>query len=118
MMTASEDTAKIEILKAAGAEIVSMPTNKSGRIALAPVLKWLGNEDINDVLVEAGATLAGQFISQKLANQLIVYTAPVLMGSSARPLLELDIDQMAQRHHIANTRIKQIGKDWRIIADL
>ncbi|NNC38897.1 MAG: bifunctional diaminohydroxyphosphoribosylaminopyrimidine deaminase/5-amino-6-(5-phosphoribosylamino)uracil reductase RibD [Hyphomonadaceae bacterium] len=118
IITATDDNDKIEALKNAGAEIHTMPKDENGRIDLTDVLKWLGQENINDLLVEAGATLAGQFISNKLANQLIVYTAPVLMGSSARPLLELDIDQMAHRHHIANTKVKKIGKDWRIIADL
>lgn len=118
IMTTSDEQPRISALKKAGVEIVNMKPGSKGRIDIAAVLKWLGDEKINDVLVEAGATLAGQIIANKHADQLIVYTAPVLMGSSARPLLELDIEQMAQRHHIANTKVKKIGKDWRIIADL
>ena len=118
IMTASTDAKKIDALENQGAEVMEMPTEQTGRIALEPVLRWLGQQNINDLLVEAGATLSGQFIANNLANQLIVYTAPVLMGSSARPLLELNIEQMDQRHHIANTKWKQIGKDWRLIADL
>ena len=118
IITSSNDQAKISALETKGAEVLTMQKDKNGRIALAPVLKWLGDQGVNDLLVEAGATLAGQFIAQNLVNQLIVYTAPVLMGSSARPLLELDIEQMAQRHHIAKTKLKRIGDDWRLIADL
>jgi diaminohydroxyphosphoribosylaminopyrimidine deaminase/5-amino-6-(5-phosphoribosylamino)uracil reductase len=118
LMMASNDAGKIAKLESLGIEVLNMPTGKNGRIALAPVLEWLGDQDVNDLLVETGATLAGQFIANNLANQLIVYTAPVLMGSSARPLLELDIEQMDQRHHIANTKLKRIGDDWRLIADL
>ena len=117
VMTASQDQDKIAALESAGAEVMNMPIGDDRRPALPPVLQWLGDQGVNDLLVEAGAKLAGQFVAQNLANQLIVYTAPVLMGSSARPLLELDIEQMARRHHISNTKLKRMGDDWRLIAD-
>jgi diaminohydroxyphosphoribosylaminopyrimidine deaminase/5-amino-6-(5-phosphoribosylamino)uracil reductase len=117
IITASKDEAKIKGLEKAGAEVVNSPKNDDGRIELGPVLKYLGDLCINDVLVECGATLAGQFIEKKLVNQLILYTAPVLMGSSARPLFSFSIEEMVQRHHITNVKFKRLGKDWRILAD-
>jgi hypothetical protein len=40
------------------------------------------------------------------------------MGSSARPLFEMNIEEMDKRLHIEHFKTKQMGKDWRIIADL
>jgi len=100
-----------------GVEFIEMPLGDDGRIDLNAVLKWIGDQKINDLFVECGATLAGAFIQNRLANQLIVYTAPVLMGSSARPLFNFSIEEMAQRHHITNVKIKRLGKDWRVLAD-
>lgn len=56
---------------------------------LDSVLKRLGELDMNEVLVEAGATLAGAFIREQLVDELLLYIAPVLLGPQARPLLDL-----------------------------
>ncbi len=117
VMTACEDSDKINFLKKQEVEVVQIP-EKNNQLDLNAVLKWLGDQQINELLVETGATLAGSFIQQKLVDQLILYTAPVLMGSSARPLFEMNIEEMDNRLHIDNFKIKQMGKDWRLIADL
>ncbi|RYD92772.1 MAG: bifunctional diaminohydroxyphosphoribosylaminopyrimidine deaminase/5-amino-6-(5-phosphoribosylamino)uracil reductase RibD, partial [Sphingobacteriales bacterium] len=43
-------------------------------------------KQIYDVLVEAGPTLAAEFLRQGLVDELIIYLAPTLLGSSARPM--------------------------------
>ena len=48
------------------------------------VLRELGRRQCNDVLVEAGPTLAGQFLELDLADELVVYLAPMLLGPQAR----------------------------------
>ncbi|MCF6318104.1 MAG: bifunctional diaminohydroxyphosphoribosylaminopyrimidine deaminase/5-amino-6-(5-phosphoribosylamino)uracil reductase RibD [Proteobacteria bacterium] len=121
IITAKSDFDKIKQLQNQGAEVVVMPTmdaTKDNKINLKAVLKWLGEQQVNELLVETGATLAGSFIQQKLVNQLIIYTAPVLMGSSARPLFELDIEQMQNRIAFKDYKIKSFGEDWRLIANL
>ncbi len=109
---------KIKALQKQGAEIISMPLDREGKLDLKAVLTWLGREQINEVLVEAGAVLAGQFINKKLANELIIYTAPILMGASARPLIDIKIDTMDKRLRLRKVKLKHLGKDWRIIANL
>jgi len=117
IITASKNITKINQLCEKGVEVVQMPICNN-KIDLNAVLKWLGDKQINELLVETGATLAGTFMQQKLVNQLILYTAPVIMGSSARPLFELNIEEMKNRLHIEHFKTKQLGKDWRLIADL
>jgi len=117
VMTASDDIRKIQQLESKGVEVVKIPMIHN-ELDLNAVLKWLGDAQINELLVETGATLAGSFIQQKLVNQLIVYTAPVIMGSTARALFEINIEEMDNRLHIDDFTIKQMGKDWRLIANL
>ena len=117
VMTASNNSSKINQLQGLGVEVMQMPIDNN-KIELNAVLKWLGDQQINELLVETGATLAGSFIQQNLVNQLILYTAPVIMGSSARPLFEINIEEMKNRLHIEHFKTKQMGKDWRLIADL
>ncbi|MET0809309.1 MAG: bifunctional diaminohydroxyphosphoribosylaminopyrimidine deaminase/5-amino-6-(5-phosphoribosylamino)uracil reductase RibD, partial [Pseudoxanthomonas sp.] len=61
------------------------PVN-GGRFDLEAVLKLLATREINEVQVEAGATLAGAFVAAGLADEILLYVAPVLLGEHARPL--------------------------------
>ncbi len=56
---------------------------------LAAVLAWLADREINELHVEAGARLSGALVQAGLVDELLVYVAPVLLGSDARPLLDL-----------------------------
>ncbi len=117
VMTTSSDTCKIKQLQDLGVEVVQMPV-LDDKIDLDAALQWLGEQQINELLVETGATLAGSFIQQKLVNQLIVYTAPVIMGSSARPLFDLSIEEMRNRILFDNYKLKKLGVDLRYIINL
>jgi diaminohydroxyphosphoribosylaminopyrimidine deaminase/5-amino-6-(5-phosphoribosylamino)uracil reductase len=79
-------------------------------------LHQLAKRECNEVMIEAGATLAGAFWQQQCVDYLNLYIAPVLLGSDARPLLELPFTTMAQRQPLHIDAITQIGDDWRIDA--
>lgn len=105
-----------EPLRQAGAELVGTTLDRDGRVDLHSVLQELGRRMCNDVLVEAGPTLVGRILQLGLADELIVYIAPVLLGADARPmavlplLTQLDTAQRYTLH--ANDRI---GDDVRLI---
>jgi len=86
-------------LAAAGAEIQVLPA-EGGRIALADMLRWLAdNEQVNELLVETGATLAGALLEANLVDELQLFVAPTLLGGEARPLFALPgITQMADQN--------------------
>ena len=65
----------------------------AGQFDLQAVLALLAERGINEVQVEAGATLAGAFLSAGLVDELLLYVAPVMLGERARPLFDgLQID--------------------------
>ncbi|HEX7802059.1 MAG TPA: bifunctional diaminohydroxyphosphoribosylaminopyrimidine deaminase/5-amino-6-(5-phosphoribosylamino)uracil reductase RibD [Pseudoxanthomonas sp.] len=87
-----------------------------GRFDLEAVLKLLAERGINEVQVEAGATLAGAFIAAGLADEVLLYVAPVLLGERARPLFAgLGIDAMAQRAQLKVVDARAIGEDQRLL---
>ena len=96
-------------------EVMSMP-GQAGRVNLPALLQALAARQCNEVLVEAGPTLAGQFIAQGLVDELVVFMAPVLMGSDARPLLQLPLAKMAEKHELHIADIRAVGSDWQITA--
>jgi diaminohydroxyphosphoribosylaminopyrimidine deaminase / 5-amino-6-(5-phosphoribosylamino)uracil reductase len=86
------------------------------RVDLRKLLRCLADRQCNEVLVESGPTLAGQLLQQGLADELIIYLAPKLLGSSARPLFELPLTSMAAQRGVKITDIRAVGQDWRITA--
>lgn len=104
-----------ERLAAAGAEVVAQPTTEGGGVDLAGVLAMLGEREINDVLVEAGATLSGALLRAGLVDELVVYMAPHLMGDAARPLLVLPgLEAMADRRALEWVDVRRVGADLRL----
>ncbi len=96
----------------------SKPEEKSQQVDLKKLLQYLASRQCNEVLVEAGATLAGQFIQQGLVDEIIVYMAPKLMGSNARPVFELPIESMAGKLSLRISDVRAIDQDWRITATI
>jgi diaminohydroxyphosphoribosylaminopyrimidine deaminase/5-amino-6-(5-phosphoribosylamino)uracil reductase len=87
-----------------------------GRFDLEAVLKLLADRGINELQVEAGATLAGAFIAAGLADEVLLYVAPVLLGERARPLFAgLGIDAMAQRAQLQVVDARAVGEDQRLL---
>ncbi|MCB1735458.1 MAG: bifunctional diaminohydroxyphosphoribosylaminopyrimidine deaminase/5-amino-6-(5-phosphoribosylamino)uracil reductase RibD [Gammaproteobacteria bacterium] len=106
----------IEDLVAAGAEIRWLGGDAE-HVDLAAVLKTLAELGVNEVMVEAGATLSGAFLTAGLVDELIVYLAPHLMGDGARGLFHLPgIARMAQRIDLEISDIRSVGRDLRITA--
>ncbi|MEH6446400.1 MAG: bifunctional diaminohydroxyphosphoribosylaminopyrimidine deaminase/5-amino-6-(5-phosphoribosylamino)uracil reductase RibD [Oceanospirillaceae bacterium] len=97
-----------------GEDVISLP-NKVGQIDLQALLQYLAeHEHCNNVLVEAGATLAGSFVEQELFDQLIVFMAPTILGASAKPLLAIAKDKMAQQLRLKLVDQRFVGEDLRL----
>lgn len=95
-------------------QMASVPM-QAGRFDLEAVLALLAARQINDVLVETGATLAGAFLAAGLVDELVLYVAPVLLGPHARPLFDgIDIDTMAQKLQLELVELRHIGEDLRL----
>jgi diaminohydroxyphosphoribosylaminopyrimidine deaminase/5-amino-6-(5-phosphoribosylamino)uracil reductase len=89
---------------------------RDGRFDLDAVLRLLGARGINEVQVEAGATLAGAFLSSGLVDELLLYVAPIMLGEHARPLFDgLHIDAMAESLRMRIVETRRIGGDVRML---
>ncbi|MEJ2416974.1 MAG: bifunctional diaminohydroxyphosphoribosylaminopyrimidine deaminase/5-amino-6-(5-phosphoribosylamino)uracil reductase RibD [Exilibacterium sp.] len=108
-------SARVAELRAKGAEVATMGAY-GGQVALGALLVELARRECNEILVEAGADLAGAFLRAGLLDELIVYMAPKLMGSDARPLFTLPLQTMAAQLPLTITDIRAVGNDWRITA--
>lgn len=107
---------RIHALQQAGARLQQVDTNQNG-LALDQVMTLLGTKNINEVLIEAGPTLAGAALQEGLIDELVIYMAPSLMGAGARGLFNLPgLERMADRIQLQIRDIRKVGQDFRIIA--
>ena len=98
-----------------GIEYIQVAQDK-GHVDLQAVLAELARRGINELMVEAGPQLAGVFMQAGLVDELYVYMAGMLLGSSAQPLMQLPIDLMADAVRLDIVEIRALANDWRIIA--
>jgi diaminohydroxyphosphoribosylaminopyrimidine deaminase/5-amino-6-(5-phosphoribosylamino)uracil reductase len=89
IFTTSAIADRIQALALAGGEVVNVPAGAEGRVDIAAVLLELGRRECNDVLVEAGPTLASRLVASDLCDELIVYLAPKLLGADAKAMFQL-----------------------------
>jgi diaminohydroxyphosphoribosylaminopyrimidine deaminase/5-amino-6-(5-phosphoribosylamino)uracil reductase len=102
----------------ADVEQITCADDGQGRIDLQMLLTSLNEYEINDLWVEAGAKLAGEFFNRGLVDQFILYQAPKLMGDQARNLVNLpNFSNMNDVVQLKLQQVVQIGDDIRIISN-
>lgn len=116
---ASNDQDKQTALENIGVRLVMIDAQEKQQF-LTTVLQHLAEKnEINEILVEAGATLAGSLLQARLIDELIIYLAPTVLGSDAKGLFTLPLlTEMSNRHLLKFTDIRSIGTDIRITATI
>ncbi|WP_082672826.1 bifunctional diaminohydroxyphosphoribosylaminopyrimidine deaminase/5-amino-6-(5-phosphoribosylamino)uracil reductase RibD [Luteimonas abyssi] len=88
---------------------------RDGRLDLHAVMGVLADLQINDVHVEAGASLCGALLNAGLVDECMLYLAPVLLGEAARPLFDgLGLQAMADRYRLRIRDLRVLGDDVRM----
>lgn len=102
----------------AGCPIWELPADFEAQpeVDLFKLIHRLGQLEHNEVLIESGPTLAGAFLQAGLIDELVIYMAGKLMGSTGKPLFELPLETMSQNIGLTIKKIQPVGDDWRIIA--
>ena len=99
-----------------GAEVVHM-SNGKGKVDLAGMLAELGRRGINELHVEGGSRLNGAFLAAGLADELLLYQAPVLLGDKARGMFDLpELVDLADKLELRVIDSRRIGADLRLLA--
>jgi diaminohydroxyphosphoribosylaminopyrimidine deaminase/5-amino-6-(5-phosphoribosylamino)uracil reductase len=115
LLTGSQSETNRAALQAVGANIVELPLAPAGGIDLHAALKLLAERHCNEVIVEAGPTLAGRFIEKQLVDELVIYLAPTLLGHEGRPMMLLPrISEMSDRSQWRLLEHVACGEDLRL----
>ena len=113
IVTTSKDAQRRDALLQAGAEMLIHADEP--QVSLPLLCEQLAQRQINELLIEAGPTLAGAALQAGIIDELVIYMAPHLMGNSARGLFNLPgLEQMAQRIPLSIKDVRRIGPDFRL----
>lgn len=112
----AETRRKADALRERGAELLFLP-NSGGQVDLMALMRELGRRQINEVHVEAGARLNGALVEAGVADELLLYLAPSLIGDSARGLFSLmELETLDGRKRLDIRDICRVGSDIRVRA--
>ncbi|MCP4043627.1 MAG: bifunctional diaminohydroxyphosphoribosylaminopyrimidine deaminase/5-amino-6-(5-phosphoribosylamino)uracil reductase RibD, partial [Gammaproteobacteria bacterium] len=114
LATTCDEADITEVLTAKGTRIIRFP-GSSDAVDLQALLTYLATEEVNEILLESGATLCGAMLQAGLIDELVIYIAPILMGDTARGLFSLPgLEHMADRVKLDIMDIRSIGTDLKI----
>jgi diaminohydroxyphosphoribosylaminopyrimidine deaminase/5-amino-6-(5-phosphoribosylamino)uracil reductase len=100
-------------MKAAGAEVVVLPSAKDGRVSLPELLADLGRRGVLVLLVEGGGVLSGSFFDQGLVDKLHAVIAPMVIGSAEAPsaVAGRGAERMADASRLKDVTVERLGSD-------
>lgn len=106
---------KTEALQAMGVETIFCPDMKK-QVDLKQLMEYLGNENIDSILLEGGGTLNDSALRAGIVQEVQVFIAPKIFGGqgSRTPVDGVGIEIPSQAVTLKCTDICQIGEDIKI----
>ncbi|MFH1733693.1 MAG: RibD family protein, partial [bacterium] len=103
---------KAEQLTAKGAEFIWLPPGVKGTLDLDALLTELGQKGIHYLLVEGGGNVLSSFIQRKLCDEIVVVTAPKILGGDGIPCIApMGITKVANAVQFEVIKREEYGPD-------
>lgn len=117
--TLADESGRRQRLEDRGARVILTEPGDPDSVSLQAVMRDLAGRGINEVHGECGPRLAGALIDAGLADQILLYMAPRLLGSGARGVFDLgEILAMEESKSCRICDIRSIGEDLRLTLNL
>ncbi|HEX4461562.1 MAG TPA: bifunctional diaminohydroxyphosphoribosylaminopyrimidine deaminase/5-amino-6-(5-phosphoribosylamino)uracil reductase RibD [Polyangia bacterium] len=105
-------------LVAHGAEVVRV-RGRDGRVALPALVDELGRRGILTLLVEGGGEVHGAFLSAGLADRVVLFIAPKIIGAGGVPLISTaGPRKMADAWRLGAVSTRRLGDDILVAGDV
>jgi len=106
--TSGHDRKKIKVLVDRGIEVRVAGT---GQVELSAVLKELGRRQVSSLLVEGGSGVLTSFIRERLADRLIIISAPKIFGKGTDAIGDLAVITVDQAIPLTIRRVSRKSGD-------
>ena len=106
------DSLKKDRLTQMGVQVVELPAD-DGKVDLKRLLHNLGKQEISNIIVEGGSALLGSFFDQKLADKIVIFLSPVIIGGkeAPSPVGGKGISKMTEALRLSRVNMKVFGND-------
>lgn len=106
---------KIRKLKEAGIQLIG--TEGAHGVNLVELMKKLGEQNIDSILLEGGGTLNASALEDGIVNKVYAYIAGKLIGGmdARSPVEGMGIDRMADAITLKDMEIERLGDDFCIV---
>lgn len=113
---ATDAGAKAQRLHALGVEVLHVPQDAVGHVAVRPLLSALGEKGIDSLLVEGGSGIHGAFFDEGAVDEVVVYLAPKVVGGADAPgpVAGAGAAKMAEATALGCPRAHALGDDLKI----
>ncbi|PLC50524.1 riboflavin biosynthesis protein RibD [Pollutimonas subterranea] len=115
VFTSHNDPAKAARLAERNVQVIEMPAD-GARVNLHAVMHWLGQHDVNEVHVEAGSRLSGALLQAQCVDELLIYTAPVLLGAGMGMVCLPGMENLSDAQRFQFTDTQSVAPDLRLRA--
>jgi diaminohydroxyphosphoribosylaminopyrimidine deaminase/5-amino-6-(5-phosphoribosylamino)uracil reductase len=109
--TQPHDSPKARALERAGIDVVRVSA-RNGRVDLQAVLRDLGNREILNVILEAGAELNAAALQSGIVDKMILFYAPRVMGTGGVPMANISSRDFAKSPALQKLRVYTCGPDF------
>ncbi|MDD2658074.1 MAG: bifunctional diaminohydroxyphosphoribosylaminopyrimidine deaminase/5-amino-6-(5-phosphoribosylamino)uracil reductase RibD [Methylococcales bacterium] len=114
VLTCSRNDRRQHALQDAGFEAYRL-AEKNGRVDLHEVMNFLAQQQINELLVEAGSVLNGALLDEGLVDEWVIYMAPCILGDQGRGLFSVPgLRNMADKKNLTVLDVRQVGPDLKL----
>lgn len=113
IFTGHDDPAKRQRLADRGVQVIVLPVLHH-RVDLGSMMQWMASRDVNEVHVEAGSRLSGALLDAGLADELLLYMAPAMLGQGI-PMAQINpLTSLAHAQRFEFTDTATLGSDVRL----
>jgi diaminohydroxyphosphoribosylaminopyrimidine deaminase/5-amino-6-(5-phosphoribosylamino)uracil reductase len=103
-----------QALNESGAECAPLPS-KDNKLDLDALMVLLAGRNINEIQVEAGATLCGALLKAELVDEVLLYLAPVVLGEGSLGSFDIGpLKDMAERIEFDWLDTRRVGSSLRV----
>jgi diaminohydroxyphosphoribosylaminopyrimidine deaminase/5-amino-6-(5-phosphoribosylamino)uracil reductase len=109
--TAQADARRLAALKKAGIEVLTVNQGRDGDVDLEDLFQKLGKQGVSSILVEGGAGIITSVLRDRLADRLVVFLAPEIMGKGVEAVGDLGVTEVERALKLFYVKTFRSGDD-------
>jgi len=115
-VTARAHPQRVESLRARGVDVIE--AGAAGQVDLTKLMKLLGEREVTSVLAEGGPTVAAALLESGIAEKVVFYVAPKVVGGADAPgpVAGDGVGLMADALGMAMDSVEAVGSDVKLTA--